>query len=288
MRGFLIYPIVVILLNSCSYFNQKTLENGVEEDPIVKAYDSYLYPSDISVLNFNGLSKEDSSSLVQKFISDWVQHQVIVSKAESEGSIDIDRIELKAEELKYQLIRHEFEKSLVVSSLDTLITNEEIEKYYEEHKADFELKQNIVKCLFVKLHNNTPKIASFKRAFFKTKVDIDYIRDYCSENADVFSLNDSSWVLFDDVVFGSPYAKISEQINFIQNTTTTMKKDKDYRFYLRIIDYRLVNSTSPVEFHLKGIANVIYNQRKLELIKNVEKKLYKDALNEQEIEFYNQ
>ena len=62
---------------------------------------------------------------------------------------------------------------------------------------------------------------------------------------------------------------------------------KDYQFYLRILDYRLVNSTSPAQFHYSTIANIIYNQRKLELIKKVEEKLYKDALNEQEVEFYN-
>lgn len=260
---------------------------GIEEDPIVKAYDSYLYPSDLSVLNFQGLSEEDSTAISKKFIKNWIDHQVIVTKAELEGKIDFDQIEQKAEELKYQLVRFEFEKSLIISNLDTIISKEEIEDYYEKHQADFELKQNIVKCLFVKLHNNTPKIKAFKKAFFKSKMDKEFVNNFCIENADVFSLNDSSWVMFDDIVYGSPYSSITKQIEFIQNTNTTMKKDKDYQFYLRILDSRLVNSTSPAQFHYNTIANIIYNQRKLELIKKVEEKLYKDALNEQEVEFYN-
>ena len=287
MRIRLVYIFTILLVTSCSLFSKKKNAEGIEEDPIAKAYSAYLYPSDLAVLNFQGLTKEDSTAIAKKFIKSWVDHQVIVYKASAEGKIDFDQIALKAEELKFQLIRHEFERSLIISNLDTIISKEEIDDYYEKHQADFELKQNIVKCLFVKLHNNTPKIKEFKEAFFKTAIDMGFVNDYCLEYADVFSLNDTSWVVFDDIVYGSPYSSITEQIDFIQNTNSTMRKDKYYQFYLRILDYRLVNSTSPAQFHYNTIANIIYNQRKLELIKKVEEKLYKDALNEQEVEFYN-
>lgn len=286
MRRVVLFVFIASIISACSFFKKKSSIADDSEDPIAKAYDAYLYPSDLTVLNFKGLSEEDSVNIAQKFILEWARHQVIVEKAEQEGKIDFETIELKAEELKYQLIQHEFEKNLVYGNLDTLISNEEIAAYYTAHKADYELKQNVVKCLFVKLSLKSPNESKFLAEFSKSKVDLRYLKSYCDENADVYSLNDSIWVLFDDVIFGSPFDGISDQIDFIQNTRVTSRKDKESQYYLRIFDYRIKNSESPLQFHRKEIANIIYNQRKIALIKNVEEKLYNDALNEQEIEFY--
>ena len=88
--------IVASIISSCSFFKKKSSVADDTEDPIAKAYDAYLYPSDLAGLNFAGLSKEDSVNIAQKFIQEWARHQIIVKKAEQEGKIDFEKIEIKA------------------------------------------------------------------------------------------------------------------------------------------------------------------------------------------------
>ena len=286
MRLTLLY-VFIILLSGCQFL--KSRRSGTEdENPIARAYDKYLYPSDLSGLNFTGLSKEDSTPLVTKYIKEWAQHQVIAEIAIEKDNIDLERIELKAEELKYQLITYEFEKSLVNSSLDTLISTQEIEDYYTKHKSDFELKQNIIRGYYVKLQKDSPHISKFKSAFQSNNNDkLAYIQEYCTEHADQYNLNDSVWFNFNEIVFGSPYQKIDDQTSFLQNPSNTSKYDGEYYYFFRVIESRLKNEISPLQFHKHEISNIIYNQRKLELIKNVEEKLFKEALDDQSIEYYN-
>lgn len=272
-------------ISGCQFF-KKSKAIG-DESPIARAYDNYLYPSELVGLNFAGLSKEDSTQLVDKFIKEWVQHQVITKEALEKDNIDLDAIELKAEELKYQLIAYEFEKSLINSNLDTLISNAEIQAYYDEHKADFELKQNIIKGYFAKIQKDSPNLNNFKSAFqSNSESKQEFIKEYCTENADQYILNDSLWFNYNEVVFGSPYQKIDDPVSFLQRPSNTSKYDGEYYYFLRVIDSKMKNEISPLQFRKEEISNIIYNQRKLALIKNVEEKLFKEALDDQSIEYY--
>ncbi len=280
-----IYLFLLLTISGCQFF-KKSKAVG-DESPIARAYDNYLYPSELAGLNFAGLTKEDSAQLVQKFIREWAQHQVIAEKALENDNIDIDAIELKAEELKYQLIAYEFEKSLINSNLDTLISNAEIEAYYDKHKADYELKQNIIKGYYAKIQKDSPNLNNFKYAFQSNNNEKKaFLKEYCIENADQYILNDSLWFNYNEVVFGSPYQKIDDQVSFLQYPSNTSKYDGEYYYFLRVIESKMKNEISPLQFRKNEISNIIYNQRKLALIKNVEEKLFKEALDDQSIEYY--
>lgn len=280
-----LYLLIILSISSCKFF-KKSKAVG-DESPIARAFDNYLYPSELSGLNISGLSKEDSTQLVNKIIREWAKQQVIVEKALENDNIDIDAIELKAEELKYQLIIYEFQKSLISSNLDTLISKEEIEKYYNKHKSDFELKQTIIKGYFVKIQKDSPNFNKFKTAFLSNiDSEINFIREYCLENADQYTLNDSMWFNYNDVVAGSPYQTIDNQASFLRHPSNTSKDDGEHHYFLRVIASKMEKEISPLQFREKEISNIIYNQRKLELIKNVEEKLFKEALDDQSIEYY--
>lgn len=268
--------------------NKNETTSTIEEEPIARAFDNYLYPHDLNDVNYKGLSKDDSTLLTERFIKNWVQLQVIVKNASEKESIDFEDIEQKAKELKHQLITYEFEKSLIETNLDTLISEEEIKVYYDAHQSDFELQENIFKGYFVKLHKGTSHLKTFKKHFYSTKANAKHaLQEYCVENADIFILNDSSWVSFGDISkICPPLKKIKDEKTFLKESDNVLKTDKNYYYYLKILDHRFKNEISPLQFHKKEISNIIYNKRKLELIKKVEEKLYKEALNEQDIEYF--
>ena len=52
-------------------------------------------------------------------------------------------------------------------------------------------------------------------------------------------------------------------------------------------DVRLRNEQAPLEYSLPTIEQIILNQRKLELIKQLEKDITQDAIKNDEFEIYN-
>ena len=60
-------------------------------------------------------------------------------------------LEKELNEYRNNLLLYAYREKLVIDQLDTVITEEEVEEYYEGNKKNFELKRNIAKILFVKV-----------------------------------------------------------------------------------------------------------------------------------------
>ena len=56
---------------------------------------------------------------------------------------------------------------------------------------------------------------------------------------------------------------------------------------MQINDVLLRNSTAPLEYVKPTINQIVINKRKLELIKQLEKDIKKDAINNKQFEIYN-
>ena len=69
--------------------------------------------------------------------------------------------------------------------------------------------------------------------------------------------------------------------NFIQ------LKDSLGLYLMQINDVLLRNSTAPLEYVKPTINQIVINKRKLELIKQLEKDIKKDAINNKQFEIYN-
>ncbi len=62
--------------------------------------------------------------------------------------------------------------------------------------------------------------------------------------------------------------------------------DEDYTYYLKILDYKISEETSPLEFVKDQIKHIIVNKRKLALSGKLEDQIYSKALNEKDFEIF--
>jgi hypothetical protein len=128
-----------------------------EHIPIASAFDNVLYSDELVEVMPDNLHAKDSLLFARNYINQWQHKKVVLHFAESnlqEEQLDFSR---QIEDYRNSLIIYEYRKRLLNQNLDTLVTDEEIQTYYDEHKQEFTLKKNIVQVVFLKVPKGEQK-----------------------------------------------------------------------------------------------------------------------------------
>ncbi len=260
--------------------------NAANDKPIAKAYDKYLYFKDLEGIVPKNTHGNDSIAIVNAFIDQWQHEQVIQHQAEENVKVNEGEIQQQLEVYKRSLIRFEYEQELIRQKLDTVISESEIKKYYDNNKDNFQLKKPILKASYIKLPDTAPKISMVKKLFAsKDMRDIDLLEKYCFKYSPNFSLMDTTWHYTEELEKIFPISKISE--NNYNNLNRIFEISDNNTLYLIILrDSKFRDSLSPLAFEKENIKNLILNQRKLALINQMEKEVFEEAQKNNELEKY--
>lgn len=281
MRNYLIF--FILINSSCQYFQPK---EEVQETVIARAGNEKLNASNLRGLIPTNLSASDSAIFVEKFVDDWIKKQLMISKAQEAIDFNEARIQKKVLDYQYALMVHEYEQKYIDSNLNEDVSDEEIAKYYEEKSENFILRQNLAKCIYFKIPSTAPRISRFRRNMRDYPKDTVEIWEYANEFATKAFIEDSVWVKFDEVLLETPLKETSDKTNFLRRNSSVEVSDEDYIYFLKIFEYRLIGEVAPLEFIKESISNIIINKRKIELKKELEKKIYEEAENTNAFEIY--
>jgi len=273
---------IIVLFSSCNLFQKR--EAGPK--PVAKVFNTYLYVSDLEGLIPKGASKEDSLSIVKKYIDQWAHEQILIQQAEN--NIDKKKLDInkQMEDYKNSLIIYAYEQELIRQKLDTGVSDDEIQKYYDDNKKDFELKNDIVKISYVKVGKNAPNLDKLKGWLTSTDPkDKDKLSKYCYQFAQNFFLNDDVWLMFDDVLKEVPIQTFNPDL-FLQNNRFVQIADSANVYFLGIKGYMIKNSTSPLSFEKENIRKIVLNKRKMDMIEEMKKNLYDQAISHNNITVY--
>ncbi len=278
----LFFLFIVTSIVSCSSKDNED-EN---RKALARVNDAYLYQDDIQNIVPKGTSAKDSIELVKKFIDNWVRETLVIQKAEDNLDEAQKNVEKQLAAYRNSLITYTYEKELVKQKLDTTVTNEEIEQYYNNNKSNFELKDNIIKVIYVKVNKKAPGINKLEKWYKSDNAkDKQQLTDYCHQFAENFYLDENSWLLFDDLLKEIPIQTYNKEL-FLQNNRLVEVNDSLYNYYLNIKGFKIRNSISPLSFEKDNIKNIILNKRKLQLVTKMKEDIYNDALNSKDIEIY--
>ncbi len=164
-----------------------------------------------------GSSTKDSLELIKKYIDNWVHETLVIQKAESNLSEDKKNVEKQLQDYRNSLITFAYEKELVNQKLDTVVTQNEIEEYYNNNKANFELRDNIIKVIYIKVNKTAPEMKKVKNWYKSDEPkDKEQLASYCHQFAANFYLDDNSWLFFDDLLKEIPIQTYNKEL-FLQN-----------------------------------------------------------------------
>ncbi|MBV6647092.1 MAG: peptidyl-prolyl cis-trans isomerase [Cyclobacteriaceae bacterium] len=274
MKGaFRIWGIFVLL--GCEYFQPKS---EISFAAVARAGEAFLYQDELAANIPSNIRGEDSARLADKYVLDWIKKRLIVDKANAEINFDGSKIDRKVRDYRHGLIVHEFEKFYINAHLDVAVDSSEIAQYYSEWSQNFLLKQNIIKCIFAQLPKNSPDLRTFRRNFRAYPgSNKDDIQDYLYQFAIKSFTDDSVWVNFDELIVNTPLKDITNRKQYLAKTKYSETSDPDYIYFLKILDFKISDEISPLEFIREDIENIIINRRKIALKKELEQAIYEEA-----------
>ena len=102
-----------------------------------------------------------------------------------------------------------------------------------------------------------------------------------------YSLNDSIWIKVSQVIDKIPVINAENKNELLKKSNFIQLKDSLGVYLMQINDVLLRNDTAPLEYVKPTIDQIVINKRKLELIKELEKDITKDAIKNNQFEIYN-
>lgn len=279
--GVLIGITSLLLLASCDFFQKKTKEVVVAE-----CYGKYLYESDLVGIVPAGTSIMDSIQSVSTFIDSWIRRQVLIHQAENNLEKEELAFQKQIEEYRNSLVIYTYESQLINQKLDTIVSEDEIADYYEQHKEDFQLRNTMVKAAYVILDEGCPH----KESFQKLLSDPDTL---LLQNIDVLAtyyavknyLDVDHWMRLDELTSLIPI-EIFNAESFLKKTKYVCFEMNEFTYIVRFVDYLLEESTSPLEMERDNIKSVILAHRKQALLEKMKTSLYNKAKREHAFEVY--
>lgn len=281
MRNILILSLVII--TGCQYFQPKEESS---ELVLASVGSKTLVESDLFGLIPANSNSVDSTIFVEKFTLDWVKKQLMITKAEEAIDFNEARIQQKVLDYQYALMVHELEKKHIDANLNEVVSDREIQEYYDQKAENFILRENLAKCIYFKVPTKAPNVWRLRRSLKNYPKDTTQIWQYANEHAVKAFLEDSVWVKFDEVLLETPLKEVNDKMAFLKANSSVEVSDETYIYFLKIFEYKLVGEIAPLEFIKESVVDVIINKRKIALKKELEKKIYEEAEQTNAFEIY--
>jgi hypothetical protein len=273
--------VLLILLTGCTSFFKKKTEHAV-----ARVYSDYLYESELRSVIPKGTKSKDSIVLAKSYIESWIHQRLVIHQAEQNLSSAQMDFTQQLENYKNSLIIYAYEKELVRQKLDTLVTDDDIGAYYDANSQNFLLKENIVQLQYVKLPLKSAYIKQFKKLLASDNAsDKSKLAKQCEQYASDYFLDNSNWLPFNDLLKQIPIKTYNSE-DFLKNHKDLEYSDSANIYLVRIKDFKIKESVSPLSFEKERIRNIILNKRKIDLTKKMREDIFTRASKKNDFEIY--
>ena len=228
----------------------------------------------------------DSAYNAKKSIEKWAGESLFYQEALQKLTDSEKKIERELESYRKALVNHIYQSRILEEYLDTSITNQEIEEYYNTYRDNFILKENIVKVIYFKIPIKAPAVTKIRSLVSSQKPkDIEQLTALVNQNAENFFMNDNTWLFIDDVKKEIPQLEDEADVN-IQPGRVFEIMDEQYYYYLKVKDIKIKNGLSPLNFERKNIRKFILNNRKAQIINQYKQSLLEKARADKSFEIF--
>ena len=267
---------------SCSFFKPEA-----NAEAIARVNEQYLYPSDLKGLVPKGATLKDSVSIVRDFINRWAAQELLYKAADvnlnAAKKVDFDAL---INQYKIDLYTKAYLEEIVKRSVDTVISDEELLRYYAANKDNFRTNAALVRLRYIHLSKDNPRFGSIQSKFFDYKKKDKKFWETYAIQCKSYALNDTVWVAMDQVYDKLPFITTDNKDQYISPGKKIQYPDGNDVYLVKISNVIGKNQVGPFDFVKPTLREVILNNRKLELIKKFEKDIIDDALKDNKYEVY--
>ena len=273
-----LFILITILLSSC---NELT---STKNDKLVsRVGENYLYESEIPDFSFY----EDSLIRKKVFIDSWARENILFDLSlvnlDQKSIINLDEL---IERYKRDLYINSYKDILINSMVDSIISDSEIDEYYDKNLNKFKLNEDLIKFRFVKIPLDNININKIRNGLIRFSSFDKNLIDSLSFQLASYNLNDSLWITKRDFFNQVDFINYENEKKYVKKGQLISKRDSMYVNLLFIDDILQANSVAPRSYLSDRIKSTIYNNRKILLIRELNKEIINDAIKSKKYELY--
>ncbi len=225
------------------------------------------------------LSGADSANMVGAYVDRWIAKQLKLEEAELLFSSSADDIERKVEEYRQSLLIHKIEQYYINDEPGTIVTDEDVDAYYNAHKSEFRLDKTIVKgrvVAFPEKFRQREKLLEMMRSS-KQERQKDF-KDICIKNG--FTLKEfTEWTEWSEFLATLPTLRSRNYDSLLAKRGEVQKMSADGQtYYFQIVEVRDKGDVRPPELAREDILRILKTTRRSEAIRNREERIRTEAL----------
>ena len=272
----------VFTLTSCDYI--KLQEKDAPTSEIIAIVNTYkLFKADLKDFLPRNISREDSLILVKSFIQDWAIKKLLLDAAANNNSQEsLKNINNLVQDYKESLLINNFKEALIKQQLDTIISDDEVEAYYLINNENFKLNEVLVKSKYLYFDASVINKKEIVKFFKSEEIEDAEELERQQLSFKMYQLNDSIWTELDKILLKLPFSKE----NLLKKSKFIQKQDSLGLYLVAIKDVLRRNDIAPLSYIKPTIKEMILHKRKIELIRNIEKIIVKDATKNNNFKIY--
>ena len=253
---------------------------------VAKVGNHKLYRNQLQSYIPAGVSPEDSASLATRYINAWAEDLLLLDMAEEQLSNADKDVNKELEEYRRTLLKYRYEQLYINQRLDTLITDEEIQRYYTANPDRFRLERPLLKARYMIISADARSIKTLKQKMSSADenevMEADSLGAYAAHK-----YADAADVWMDAITLaremGTDYrtllASINKQFAEVNDGSGNLR-------IAYIVEMVPEGKPAPIEYVEERIRDLILSSRKHKLEADLEQDLLEDAIRNQKFVIY--
>ena len=239
--------------------------------------ETFLYKDEIDIMyaiNGRGI---DSVKFVDDYIERWAVERLFYNKAAENVASTVD-IESMVEKYRTGLILSIYQDGLVNQQLVSDISMDDVEAFYEENEAMFELEEPMFRGLLLKVSDKSPNISRVRAWCMRhSSEDLDHIEKYSLANEALYNGFLEEWRTVSDIAKQTPLSEY--QLNErLKRKETIEFKHGGYTYFVSADSLIQQGDRKPLEMVVSEVKELLVNSRRAGFIKEKKRSLYNEAL----------
>ncbi|MEO0732184.1 MAG: peptidylprolyl isomerase [Bacteroidota bacterium] len=254
-------------------------------DPILaRVHQKELRLSELNGMFPSDATREDSVLIVQAYVNRWSRKTVLQWEAERNlpQNLDIDRL---VRDYRASLVSNHYEEVLVSMRLDSAVSQEQLEAYYEANKSQYLLERPIVRCFLIRVPYPVQEEADLLRLWNNGKVsDTMALANYCERFAEVALLEPASWYSLDDIAGQLPAGTLTT--DNVSAKREFSLQEGSFRYYFRLLEVKPRLEIAPLSYVQDQTRNIILHNRKRKVVEEAREEIFDRELRRENIETF--
>ena len=273
-----LFIFTTLLLTSCS-----NISDNNSNDLIARAGENFLYQNQLPSFS----SEQDSILRYLNYIETWAKEKILydlsLTNLSQSKKNDLD---LLVEKYKVDLYINSYKDLIVNSRIDSIVTDQEIESFYNMNIDNFKLNENLLKYRYLKVPSDNINISRIRRYIQRlNESDREFLDSLNFQFADL-KINDTMWFTEREVISSIEFINQKNKSNYMRINRLYEFEDDQYTNYFIVKDLLKSGNIPPLSYLYDRIKSNIINQRKLNLIQNINKEILNDALKSSKYEVF--